>query len=287
MGDIKKRVRNVAVGTFANGNEFLGYIGVDKRRHKIGKFRCSCGNEFIGRASRIIKGETQSCGCAGKDYYKKGEIINGFEFIEYVEFINKMYQRAAHYKCFCGNVFWSKCLRVSKGLSKGCGCIVRKSGRIKMGLEPRYGVKADLEKKSWEAAKNRCVNPNSIGYSRYGNSGISMCDEWLNDFAVFFIDMGKRPTPKHTLDRIDNSKGYSKDNCRWATSKEQANNRTNNVIIDIDGIKKTVAQWCAIHDIKQATVYSRLGRGVNGKDAILNPVIKKRIKPYNNEKTSI
>jgi hypothetical protein len=93
--------------------------------------------------------------------------------------------------------------------------------------------------------KDRCLNPNSKYWGRYGGVGKSVCDEWANDFVAFYewsVRNGYDETL--TLDRIDNSKGYSPENCRWVTYSVQENNRTNNVLYEVDGIKYTLAQLC-------------------------------------------
>lgn len=91
----------------------------------------------------------------------------------------------------------------------------------------KHGMSNTTEYKTWKRIKNRCYNKNDVRYHDWGGRGITVCDEWINDFPKFFIDMGLKLSPTHSIDRIDNDKGYSKDNCRWATCSEQSRNRRN------------------------------------------------------------
>lgn len=89
-------------------------------------------------------------------------------------------------------------------------------------MSPEYRV--------WASMINRCNNPKNKRFADYGGRGIQVCDAWRNDFRIFLADMGSRPSPQHTINRIDNSLGYFPVNCHWATSQEQMSNRRNNVI---------------------------------------------------------
>lgn len=110
--------------------------------------------------------------------------------------------------------------------------------------------------KSWQCMKQRCLNIKSPDYHRYGARGISISDNWLK-YKGFKYDMANDYKPNKTLERIDNNGNYCKDNCRWATKKEQANNRRTNRVFTINGIKKTFAQWIEYTGVKSSTARQR------------------------------
>lgn len=107
--------------------------------------------------------------------------------------------------------------------------------------------------------KQRCLNKNREGYKKWGGRGITVCKRWMK-FENFYKDMGERPEGM-TIDRIDNSKGYHKSNCKWATPKEQSNNTRKNVFITYNGKTQTIAQWSEELGISYHTIYARLRKG--------------------------
>lgn len=112
---------------------------------------------------------------------------------------------------------------------------------------------------SWAMMKNRCSNPNYRRFDRYGGRGVSYCESWAQ-FETFLADMGERP-PGLSLDRIDNDKGYSKENCRWATQSEQGTNSCSVRWIELDGQRKTLSQWAKEAGLSVGTLHKRLKRG--------------------------
>lgn len=119
----------------------------------------------------------------------------------------------------------------------------------------------------WMRMMQRCYSHNNASYKRYGGRGISVCESW-HSVENFIRDMEDGFVEGLTLDRIDNNKGYSKENCRWATQKEQANNRHNNRVLDYNGESKTCSEWADILGISSACIIRRLNSGKSVEDAL-------------------
>lgn len=134
----------------------------------------------------------------------------------------------------------------------------------------RRGKNRSREYIQWASAKRRCYNPRNRDYRNYGGRGITVCAKWINDFPAFFKNMG--PCPKDmTLERIDNSGNYEPKNCRWATRKEQNNNKRNNHLITIKGKILCLTAWCKITGISHTTVIRRINAGWPIRKAVLTP----------------
>lgn len=113
----------------------------------------------------------------------------------------------------------------------------------------------------WCRMKNRCNNKNATQWKWYGGIGIKVCERWNESFEAFFEDMGDCPSNNHSIERMDNTKGYEPDNCRWATTKEQANNRRSNNVISCKGKTQTLQQWAEELGISHSTILMRLKAG--------------------------
>lgn len=156
-------------------------------------------------------------------------------------------------KCDCGKEKIINGNSLKSGLTRSCGCISRgRQGKHCVDLirTKLYGV--------WRSMKSRCSNPKVPVFKNYGGRGISVCDEWVNDFEAFHSwAFSSGYTEKLTIERIDNNKGYSPDNCRWATPKEQTRNRRKTLIVN----GKTLGEWVEILDVEYNTLLYRYNKG--------------------------
>lgn len=181
-----------------------------------------------------------------------------------VETANKSSGTKVECVCDCGNATTAYISNMQRGLTKSCGCLQKEAVRK---ARTTHGMKDSSEYVIWFGMKARCYNPKSTHYKDYGGRGIAMCDEWKESFEAFYRDMGPRPSPDHTVDRKDNDKGYSKDNCRWATWAEQGRNRRNNLYYVFDGERKTLSEWCRELRIDYSRMYYLLSLGMDFEDA--------------------
>lgn len=175
-------------------------------------------------------------------------------------------------KCNCGKTTIAISNDLKKGTTKSCGCLQKE---ISIKINTKHGhiknKKWSTTYQSWHSMKQRCYNSSTNGYHNYGGRGITVCERWLK-FENFLEDMGETPEG-YQIDRIDNNKGYYKENCRWVTPQEQARNRHNNHLETYNEKTQCLVLWAEEYNIPCDTLLSRLNRlNWSIKKALTTPV---------------
>lgn len=169
-------------------------------------------------------------------------------------------------ECDCnkGVSFEVKSVLLRYGKTKSCGCLKKETV---IQRNTTHGMGHSKLNMVWSEMKSRCTNSNHKRYSDYGGRGITVCESW-NKFENFYNDMHASYSEGLTLDRIDNSSGYCKENCRWVSALEQNNNKRNNVYETAFGIKATRSELCDMFKIPRCTFYYRLNKGMTIEQAL-------------------
>ncbi len=156
-------------------------------------------------------------------------------------------------QCDCGQQTIVRGNNLKNGHTRSCGCLkketITKHGHCINQIK-------SITNTTWGNMIQRCNNPNHISYKNYGGRGIKVCKRWLK-FENFLEDMGEKSNGL-TIDRINNNGDYCKENCRWATTKQQSCNHRRNILFTIDGITKCLMDWCNELNLNYSTVYSRI-----------------------------
>ncbi len=178
-------------------------------------------------------------------------------------------------RCECGNTITAVGRNLRRGYTKSCGCLLRSANS---------GSKT-LEYYTWVNMRTRCYNPQYALYHRYGGRGISVCQRWRRSFVHFLADMGPKPFPEASIDRIDNDGNYScgqceqcirnnwTANCRWATPTEQSRNSARVRLLTHNGITMPIVDWARKLGLRPNTLSARLKYGWSVEKTLTVPVI--------------
>lgn len=191
-------------------------------------------------------------------------------------------------RCDCGKQSHPFAISLRSGNAVSCGCYAReKTAARYIERNTKHGFaqrnKQIPEYRTWFDMKRRCYDKNRPDYVNYGGRGIYVVEEWRTDFAKFLADMGRKPNPKSTIDRIDNDGPYAPWNCRWATRKEQNNNKrraklpsVSRSMLTFNGETLTMSAWGRRVGISGALISERIHRGWTVERAITQPARKDR-----------
>jgi hypothetical protein len=295
------------VGTYLNKR--FGRLKVLSLARKIKGYTywhclCDCGNTRNVRADALRIGATKSCGCLQKEVISrmartqispKRLLIQPNQRFERLVVIKLLGEKSSdgHLQwlciCDCGKnrKVQQRCLL--SGSTKSCGCFAKDKTierlRNTNPVQPKvvHGMYGTSEYKAWSSIKQRCLNPNNAQYFGYGGRGIKMCERWKSSFKNFYEDIGDKPSPTRSLDRIDNEGNYScgkceeckengwNANCSWATPWEQAQNRRPNKFITFNNKTLTISEWANEFGVNYNLIWWRLNRKWDVEKAITTP----------------
>lgn len=249
--------------------------------HPSWNFLCDCGKTKTARVCHVTSGRTTSCGCLHSERVREVSraqtgITPGARFGRLTAVAEQPRDGTVSswsFRCDCGTELVLPSMKAKSGHTKSCGCLNRDASRSRW---LKHGHYKSREYRSWLGIKARCYNPRSASFQDYGGRGITVCDRWLGPegFKHFLEDMGDCPSADHSIDRLDNSRGYSPDNCAWRTRVEQMNNRRGNIALTHNGETLTLAQWARKLGIKRATLGARVRMGWDAARTLTTPLTK-------------
>lgn len=179
-------------------------------------------------------------------------------------------KKEARWKCICdcGNEVFVAASHLKSGHTKSCGCYALEMSKCKEVKHRKHGLTFEAGRKQtrlyriWTQMKTRCYNRNDEHFKDYGGRGIAVCEEWRNNFKSFHEwAVANGYADNLTIDRINVNGNYEPSNCRWATTKEQSNNKRNTPILTFEGVARTLLEWAEITGIKYQTLFWRYKAG--------------------------
>ena len=229
---------------------------VKEKRH-CWLVRCDCGSQKIARETDLASGRTITCFCTAPK--RAVADLTGLRFGRLLV-IRRGANNGRHVMwevaCDCGQTKRVRGNRLERGTTRSCGCLARElcSKRART-----HGRSHTPEHITWGSMIERCSNRRCRGYRNYGARGISVCERWKR-FEHFYADMGPRPSPSHSIDRIDPAGNYEPGNCRWATNDAQQTNKRTNVRIQFNGRELCVAEWSRVTGIPSSRIFYRISK---------------------------
>lgn len=231
-----------------------------KRKLVVWLCKCDCGN-YVNRTAKSLT-TSKNSGCDNCKFIR--EDLTGKKYGKITVVSMKGSENGTliwNCVCECGKEMQISTGRLNYGKVNSCGCEKRK---ITIERNTTHGKRNTRLYKIWIGMKKRCYNPNSKPYRNYGSRGISICQEWLDDFLNFYnwsIDNGY--SDDLSIDRIDVNGNYEPSNCRWVPDKEQVRNQRRTIYFNLFGMKKPLSEWCEYAEIKNARAYQRYKNGNN------------------------
>ena len=239
-------------------------VGKNKHNTNLWECKCDCGNTKVASTNQLNTGNTKSCGCQKRKLGPRkdlsGDTYSNFTVLKY-EYTNSK-NSMAHYlcRCVCGTEKIISHGNLRSGHSTSCGCM-RPTGKDVHSF--KHGMTKTKVHRAWIKMQERCSDVNSPDYANYGAKGIFVSDYFKEEFLNFYSEIGDPPSPKHSVDRIDHTKGYESGNVRWATDNQQARNKGKRITntsgetgvhfyeyAEQNNATYAVATWCCIETMK-------------------------------------
>jgi hypothetical protein len=256
----------------------LEFAGKDQRGQSLWLCKCDCGNKHTVLGYSLRSGRTRSCGCLSIEGARaRATDLTGRVFGR-LTVTERDYSRKGRVswlcKCSCGASVSVRGYSLLDGKTKSCGCLSRE---ITGNNFRTHGLSKHPLHAVRDTIKSRCSNPKNLDYLNYGGRDINVCEEWLENFMSFYnwaISSGYKKGM--LIDRIDNNKGYSPENCRWVDDKQSAINRRTTVYITFRGETKMLGEWVEVFNMKKITLVSRLHQSWSLEEAFSTPYKGKR-----------
>lgn len=245
--------------------------------------KCDCGGTMTIHAHSLVSGDRKSCGCdwrKGRPVDLVGRRYGRLTVVADAGRRGKYMVRSWHCVCDCGNTLIVNSNRLYSGQTQSCSCLRREHCADRLRTHGMCGTK---EHKTWLNVRRRCLDPNCPAYREYGAKGITVCNGLAGKFEDFYAVLGDAPSPHHSIDRADGTKGYTCGKCdhckengwqlnvRWLTPAEQNRNKKNNRLFTLNGETMCLEDWAKRIGISPGGLHRRKEEGWSDEEALTTP----------------